>query len=84
MVDEMAKRNGTLDQEHAWHNIRQTFGEEFAGLNRDGGCAISKSVLREFRKLTGADVVWERGSLEWRRKTKFDPPGRLVDYTSRG
>jgi len=65
-----------LYQEDAVWEIQELFGEEFIYENENGNFAIGKNVLREFRKLTEENVVWERGTRLWRRRTEYDEPGR--------
>ena len=70
----------SLYQENVVHDIAMEFGEEFTYLNANGNLSIDKKVLREFRKLTEATVVWERSERMWRRRMESDPPGsRQVD-----
>ena len=70
----------SLYQEVVVYEIAADFGEEFTYLNASGNLAIDRRVLREFRKLTEATVVWERGERLWRKRTDTDPPGvRQVD-----
>ena len=70
----------SLYQENVVYEIATEFGEEFTYLNANGNLAIDKKVLREFRKLTEATVVWERGERMWRKRIESDPPGsRQVD-----
>ena len=65
-----------LYQEMVVHQIFSEFGEEFAYLNSNGNLAIDKQVLAAFRKLTGDDVIWERGERMWRKREDYDEPGR--------
>lgn len=74
MVDELDK-SGLLYQEVAVYEIADRFGEEFTYYNESGNPAISRKVLREFRKRT-PNVVWERGERCWRARTEGDPEGR--------
>jgi len=59
--------------------VRQKFGTDFIYTNKNGVQALSKKVLREFRKLSGDNVVWENGAKQWRRRTPSDRPGRRQD-----
>jgi len=52
------------------------FGEEFVYVNENGNYAISKDVLTEFRKVSGSQIVWERGERAWRLRAAGDAPGR--------
>ncbi len=68
-------------QEHVVYEIRDEFGEEFVYTNDNGNPAISRAVLKEFRKLTEDLVVWEKGERCWRLRGEHDTPGkRQVDY----
>ena len=69
-----------LYREDVVYQIEEIFGPEFIYENENGNQAIDKKVLREFRKLTEEDVVWERGERTWRKRELGDPPGkRQVD-----
>lgn len=68
-----------LYQEHAVQWIEEDFGPEFVYENENGNPAISRAVLREFRKLSETEVVWERGERAWRRRRDSDHPGRQQD-----
>lgn len=71
----------TMYQEHVVYKIRDEFGEKFIYTNDNGNPAISKTVLKEFRKLTENLVVWEKGERRWRLRGEHDAPGkRQVDY----
>jgi hypothetical protein len=63
-----------LYQETAVYDIIDNFGEEFVYYNQNGNPAISKDVLKEFRKLTEESVVWVRGERMWRKRTSDDDP----------
>jgi hypothetical protein len=75
MVGELDRVN-FLDQESAVWKIKQNFGDAFVYTNENGNLAIGKDVLAAFRKLTGDNVVWERGSRTWRKRAGYDQPGR--------
>ena len=68
-----------LWQETVVYEIKKEFGDDFVYLNDNGNYAIAKPVLRAFKKLSGADVIWERGERMWRRREKHDAPGRQQD-----
>lgn len=55
-----------LYQEVVVRKIRERWGDEYVYNNRNGNLAISKPVLKEFRKLTENSLVWERGERAWR------------------
>ena len=57
-------------------DIKREFGDGFVYENANGNLAIKPNVLKEFRKLTEHDTVWERGSRLWRKRETFDTPGK--------
>lgn len=65
-----------LYQIDAVNYIAEKFGEIFIYENQNGNPAISKEILKEFRKISGNDIIWERYSRSWRRRTSEDSPGR--------
>jgi hypothetical protein len=78
MVEQLQKQH-SLYQETVVYHIKQQFGDDFVYINQNGNLAINKDVLKEFRKLTGDDVIWERGSRMWRERAKYDQEGRQQD-----
>lgn len=70
------ERQGVLHQDEAAFKIAEHFGREFTYDNANGNQAIAKSVLDEFRRLSGKDVVWSRSDRYWRRREDGDLPGR--------
>ena len=56
-----------LYQEDTVYKIRAEFGDDFVYSNESGNLAISKAVLREFRKISEGKVVWEKGEKAWRK-----------------
>ncbi|MGH9514203.1 MAG: DUF6953 family protein [Terriglobales bacterium] len=80
MVEELqGDRLGTLIQEDAALDIEKKFGSEFTYLTDYGNSAIRRDVLREFRKLTKDWVVWDGGEKAWRKRERYDSPGRRQD-----
>jgi hypothetical protein len=73
------EREEFLYQETAVYEIAARFGEEFTYENERGAPAISRKVLREFGKLTGDSVIWERREKMWRKRAADDMPGRQQD-----
>ena len=71
--------NGELYQDEAVDEIERNFGSAFVYENENGNPAIDRGVLREFRRLTGESVVWERGEQLWRRRSTDDEDGRQQD-----
>ena len=69
------KDDGLLPRHLAAHEIRRDFGEDLVYLSKNH-LAITPDVVREFRKLSGDDVVWERGEGRWALRQTFHKPGR--------
>ena len=64
-----------LYQEDVVYQIEKKFGRAFVYDNENGNPAIEKKVLAAFRKLSGEQVVWERGERCWRYREKYDQQG---------
>jgi hypothetical protein len=62
---EEIKKEGILYQEYAVGKIAELFGEEFTYYNDNGNLAISKEVLKEFKKLHGGNAFWDRSDFSW-------------------
>ncbi len=78
---EQVENKRELFQMDAASDIQRTFGDEFVYTNDNGNLAISKAVLREFRKISENTVVWERFYKLWRLRDSRDTPDRRqVDY----
>jgi hypothetical protein len=75
MRDKVLSEN-YMYQEDIVYEIAQKFGEEYVYDNENGNLAISKKVLKEFRRLTEETVVWERGERCWRKREPSDDPDR--------
>ena len=78
MSDQLDK-DGIIYQEYIVGDIEQHFGEDFVYPNENGNPAISRSVLRAFRKLTENTAVWSRSERCWTKRNQYDPPGRQQD-----
>ena len=65
---EQLRQRPILYQETAARQIASAFGAEFTYKNKNGNRAISKAVLTQFRKISGDDIIWERGQRMWRRR----------------
>lgn len=65
-----------LYQEQVVYEIAEKFGDEHVYQNQNGNLAISKSVLKEFGKITEGSVVWERGGRFWRKRQPNDDPNK--------
>ncbi|MGY4403927.1 DUF6953 family protein [Bradyrhizobium sp. USDA 3315] len=66
-----------LYQETVVRKIKETYGDEYVYTNDNGNLAISKGVLKEFRKLTAETLVWQRGEKAWRPRRPHET-GRSV------
>ena len=60
-------------------DLREQLGEQFVYQTASGYPAISRAVLRAFRKLTANTVVWEQSGRSWRKRAGYDRPGRHAD-----
>lgn len=69
------KTNTYLYQEEIVYDIARKFGEPHYYTNDNGNYAISKQVLKEFRKLT-PNVVWDRSEKCWRKRERYDEAGK--------
>jgi len=69
-----------LYQETIVYKIKSQFGSDFVYTNANGNYAISKEVLKHFRKLTEGVAIWERGERAWRHlRNGENYKGRQVD-----
>ena len=78
MADQLTQ-SGTVYQEQVVWDIEKTFGSDFVYMNEGGNPAISRAVLKEFRKLTDGTAIWSRSERFWRLRDKHDSPGRQQD-----
>lgn len=67
-------------QETIVYQISSQFGSQFTYYNENGNLAISKEVLKAFRKISKDKVVWLRGDRAWRLRQASDRPGRQQDW----
>lgn len=74
MLAEFSKE-GILFQEEAVGCIEVLFGEPHFYVNDNGNLAISKAVLKEFKRLT-PHAVWERDDKYWRLREADDGDAR--------
>lgn len=75
MVEELARVQFLHQQTVVWQ-ISEKFGQEFTYTNENGNLAIDRRVLREFRKLTPDNVIWDKGERMWRCRQSYDQEGR--------
>lgn len=74
MLDQV--RQGYLYQDRAVYEIHRIFGERFTYDNTQGNLAIGRDVLKAFRRISEADVIWDRYERMWRVREARDLPGR--------
>ncbi len=72
MLKQLEQEKYLYQDDIVW-KIEQEFGEPFFYINENGSYAISKGVLRVFKKLT-PNVVWDRREKCWRFREKYDEP----------
>lgn len=70
-------RDQRLTQLDAVIGIARMFGPQFLYENRNGRPAIGKRVLRAFRSMSDAAVIWDRSEFCWRRRGDAGP---IPDY----
>lgn len=70
---------GELYQRDAAEGIELEFGSDWLVENDLGNAGIDRRVLREFRALSGAQVVWDRRELCWRSRGRGDREGRAAE-----
>ena len=79
MLNQINKKR-ELYHEEVVYQIEEKFGSKFVYDNEEGNLAISREVLKEFRKLTEKTVVWSRSEFCWIIISADDPKiGRLVE-----
>lgn len=64
MLSEL-KKNGTLPQVGLADIIKDKFGAEFVFETTHGTLTIDRLVIREFNKIKGKDVVWDKDGCCW-------------------
>ena len=65
MLNEI-KKNGSLPQVGLADVIRDKFGKEFVFETAHKTLTIDRKVLREFNKIKGDDIVWDKDRCCWR------------------
>lgn len=71
----------TLVQQAAAYDIHALFGEVFVRRDANGDLGIARSVLAQFRKLSGDSIVWVAVQGDWlagywRKREVRDGEGR--------
>jgi hypothetical protein len=75
MVEQL-KELEYLDQDYVAGHL-ECEAPELTYINDNGNTAIDKRVLVEFNKIT-PDVVWSRGSRQWRYREEYDDPDQRM------
>lgn len=70
------EEHGELTQNNAFYGINKQFGTGFTTIANSGSPSIKGGVLTAFKKVSGDDIVWERGEKKWRKRAFYDAPGR--------
>lgn len=65
MIKQMGDSHWLYQETVVW-KMKQKWGDEYVYLNENGNYAISKQVLKAFRKMTEDRLIWERGERAWR------------------
>ena len=60
------KKNGTLPQTGLVDIIKEKFGDEFVFETTHGTLTIDRLVIREFNKIKGKDILWDKDRCCWR------------------
>jgi hypothetical protein len=76
MYEKLYKPDG-LYHEHTVYELEKKYQHAFTYTNDYGNVAIDRDLLKEFRAVSGDDVVWDRADRCWRKRTKRDKPGRM-------
>jgi hypothetical protein len=74
-LSEEVVRVGELRQDAAADEVMARFERGFVYQGSLGLC-VDPRVLRRFRALSDATVVWEHRGKRWRRRAPSDSPGR--------
>lgn len=65
MLQELTK-DGILYQEKLVPKIQKLFGDEFVFANAHGTFSLDRKVLREFNKIKGENILWDRDGFCWK------------------
>ena len=66
MLKELNKK-GVLPQVGLAGIIKDEFGEEFVFKTTHGTITIDRKVIREFNKLKGDDICWDKDGCCWEK-----------------
>ncbi|WP_017347148.1 DUF6953 family protein [Pantoea sp. A4] len=75
MVEALAQ-SGCLYQQEVVDYLVKLDNESFLKENSDGNIALSTSVINQFRKDSGNDIVWVKPDKYWRYRVSEDEEGR--------
>lgn len=67
MLNEL-KKNGVLNQVGLVDTIKDKFGDEFVFETTHGTLTIDRKVIREFNKIKGPDIVWDKYGCCWKEQ----------------
>lgn len=70
------KSAGCLYQQDVVDHLVKLDNEQLLKENADGNLALSTSVINQFRKDSGNDVVWVKPDKYWRYRVPEDEDGR--------
>jgi len=60
--------SGSISQYDAVNAIQEKFGNKYVYDGESGNLCISKNVLKEFGKIKGKDIVWDRSEKAWNKE----------------
>lgn len=70
------KSDGCLYQQDVVGHLVKLDNEQLLKENADGNLALSTSVINQFRKDSGNDVVWVKPDKYWRYRVPEDEDSR--------
>ncbi|WP_024955048.1 DUF6953 family protein [Sulfurospirillum arcachonense] len=65
MLNEL-KKKGVLNQVGLVDIIKEKFGDEFVFETTHGTLTIDRKVIREFNKVKGENILWDKDGCCWR------------------
>ncbi len=65
MLEEL-KKNGSLPQVGLVDIIKDKFGDAFVFKTTHGTLTIDRKVIKEFNKIKGDDILWDKYRCCWR------------------
>ena len=70
------QREGCLYQDDVVDHLVKNYADALLRENPDGNLVVGPDLLKLFRNLTEATVVWVRPDFYWRWRVPEDEPGR--------